>query len=65
MRSAGLWLEAVKRHPRYVERVHDQGNRLHVFTVDEPADIDLMLELGVDVIISNRPDRVRRRLAQR
>ena len=65
VRSAGLALASVKRHPRYVERVHDQGNRLHVFTVDEPADIDLMLELGVDVIISNRPDRVRRRLAKR
>jgi glycerophosphoryl diester phosphodiesterase len=65
VRSVGLALEAVKRHPRYVGRVHDQGNRMHVFTVDEPADIDLVLELGVDVIISNRPDRVRRRLAQR
>jgi glycerophosphoryl diester phosphodiesterase len=65
VRSAGLALASVKRHPRYVQRVHDQGNRLHVFTVDEPADIDLMLELGIDVIISNRPDRVRRRLAQR
>jgi glycerophosphoryl diester phosphodiesterase len=65
VRSAGLWLEAVKKHPRYVERVHDQGNRLHVFTVDEEADIDRMLDLGVDVIISNRPDRVRRRLARR
>lgn len=65
VRSAGLALEAVKRHPRYVERVHEQGNRLHVFTVDENDDIDLLLELGVDVIISNRPDRVRRRLAAR
>jgi glycerophosphoryl diester phosphodiesterase len=45
--------------------VHDKGNRLHVFTVDEQEDIDLMLDLGVDVIISNRPDRVRRRLAKR
>jgi glycerophosphoryl diester phosphodiesterase len=65
VRSAGLWLEAVKRHPRYVQRVQDQGNRLHVYTVDEIEDIDLMLDLGVDVIISNRPDRVRRRLAKR
>ena len=65
VRSAGLALEAVKRHPRYVERLHDRGHRLHVFTVDDVADVDLMLDLGVDVIISNRPDRVRRRLAQR
>ncbi len=64
VRSAGVALRVVKQHPRYVERVHDQGNRLHVFTVDEPLDVDLMLELGVDVIISNRPGRVLHRLAQ-
>lgn len=62
VRSAGVALRVVKNHPHYVQRVHEQGNRLHVFTVDEPADIDLMLELGVDVIISNEPGRVRRRL---
>jgi glycerophosphoryl diester phosphodiesterase len=64
VRSAGVALRTVKAHPRYVERVQAQGNRLHVFTVDEPEDIELMLELGVDVIISNRPGRVRRRLAR-
>ena len=64
VRSAGVALRTVKRYPGYVERVHDQGNRVHVFTVDEPEDIELMLELGVDVIISNRPGRVRRRLLQ-
>ena len=64
VRSAGVALRTVKKYPGYVERVHDQGNRLHVFTVDEPDDIELMLELGVDVIISNRPGRVRRRLSR-
>jgi glycerophosphoryl diester phosphodiesterase len=65
VRSAGVALRVVKRYPGYVQRVHEQGNRLHVFTVDEPEDIELMLDLGVDVIISNQPGRVRRRLAQR
>ena len=46
-------------------RVHDHGNRVHCFTVDEREDIELMLELGVDVIISNNPARVRRVLASR
>jgi glycerophosphoryl diester phosphodiesterase len=65
VRSAGVALRVVKRYPGYVQRVHEQGNRLHVFTVDEPEDIELMLDLSVDVIISNQPGRVRRRLAQR
>jgi glycerophosphoryl diester phosphodiesterase len=28
---------------------------VHVWTVDEPADVALCLELGVDAIITNRP----------
>lgn len=63
--SAGVDLPVVQAHPRYVERVHAQGGRVHVFTVDEPADIDLVLDLGVEVVITNEPARVRARLAQR
>jgi glycerophosphoryl diester phosphodiesterase len=36
-----------------------------VWTVNEPADIQKMLDLGVDGIISDRPDRVRSALAAR
>jgi len=28
---------------------------VHVWTVDEPADVDLCVRLGVDAIITNRP----------
>ena len=65
VRSAGVALAVVQRHPGYVARVHEQGNRIHVFTVDEPADIDLVLDLGVDVVISNVPGRVLGRLQRR
>lgn len=60
--SAGVALKVVQAHAGYVQRVHDLGGRVHVYTVDEPADIELMLRLGVDGIISNRPARVRRLL---
>ena len=63
--AAGIDLKVAKKHPGYVQRVHGQGGRVAVFTVDEPADIDLMLDLGVDVVISNHPGRVKRRLARR
>ena len=36
-------------------RQHRRGHEVYVWTVDDPADIDLCLELGVDAIISNRP----------
>ena len=65
VQAAGLALPYVLRHPRYVERVHDRGGRVHVFTADAPADIDFLLGLGVDAIISNHPDRVRQHIAAR
>jgi glycerophosphoryl diester phosphodiesterase len=61
---AGPSLEVLKAHPRYVERVHAAGHRVHVWTVDEPADIELVLQLGVDGVISNQPRRVLARLAR-
>jgi glycerophosphoryl diester phosphodiesterase len=55
---AGPSLEVLKAHPRYVERVHARGNRVHVWTVDAPADVEYVLGLGVDAVISNHPRRV-------
>ena len=63
--AAGLGLSYVLRHPRHVQRVHDRGGRVHVFTADTPTEIDFLLGLGVDAIISNHPDRVVRQLADR
>ena len=62
---AGVALRVLQHHPAYVGRVHQQGGQVACFTVDEPADIDLVLDLGVDLIISNEPARVRHHLAQR
>jgi glycerophosphoryl diester phosphodiesterase len=61
---AGPSIEIIRAHPRYVERVHTMGGYVHVWTVDDPADVDLCVELGVDAIISNRPAMVRARLAK-
>jgi glycerophosphoryl diester phosphodiesterase len=61
---AGPSLRVLKRHPHYVERVHQQGNRLHVWTVDDAADVEFVLGLGVDAVISNHPRRVLAALAR-
>ena len=62
--AAGLDLKIVKAHPRHVGRLQSFGHRVHVFTADEPDDIDLLLELGVDAIISNHPRRVLKRMGR-
>jgi len=59
---AGPSLRVLRAHPRYVERVHEQGHRVHVWTVDDKDDIAYVLALGVDAVISNHPRRVLRSL---
>jgi glycerophosphoryl diester phosphodiesterase len=61
---AGPSIDVVRAHPRYVERVHRAGGRVHVWTVDEPADVELCVRLGVDAIITNRPLSVLTRLGR-
>jgi glycerophosphoryl diester phosphodiesterase len=61
---AGPSLEILRAHPGYVRRAQDAGHRVHVWTVDSPEDIDYVLSLGVDAVISNHPRRVLRKLAR-
>lgn len=62
--AGGPSIEIVRAHPDFVTRLRDQGHAVHVWTVDEIADVDLCMELGVDAIITNRPRRVLRRLGR-
>ncbi len=64
VQAVGPSLEILRAHPGYVERVHAAGGRVHVWTCDEPDDIDFVLGLGVDAVISNEPRRVLRRLGR-
>ncbi|MEU0388021.1 glycerophosphodiester phosphodiesterase [Streptomyces chartreusis] len=52
---AGPSLRIVRNHPVYVERLKRAGHQVHVWTVNEPEDVDLCVGLGVDAIITNRP----------
>ena len=55
---AGPSIAILRAHPKYVQKVHRAGGAVHVWTVDEPADVELCLRLGVDAIITNRPAEV-------
>ncbi len=52
------WLGMVRRDPQLVRRAHDAGLEVHVWTVNDIADIEFCLELGVDAITSDHPNRV-------
>lgn len=55
---AGPGIRLLRANPGYVARVHGAGHRVHVWTVDEPGDVELCVRLGVDAIITNRPKQV-------
>jgi glycerophosphoryl diester phosphodiesterase len=55
---AGPGLHLVRADPGFVERAHARGHRVYVWTVDEPEDVRFVLDLGVDTVITNRPDAV-------
>ncbi|MFI6059434.1 glycerophosphodiester phosphodiesterase [Streptomyces sp. NPDC051286] len=57
-RIAGPGLRIVRSNPGYIERLHRAGHRVHVWTVDEPEDVELCTHLGVEAIITNRPKQV-------
>lgn len=42
--------------PAFVRRAHRERALVQVWTVDQPADVQRLLALGVDGIISDRPD---------
>jgi glycerophosphoryl diester phosphodiesterase len=41
---------------------HRRGQRVHVWTVDKPADMDQMIALGADDLITNDPAEALRRV---
>jgi glycerophosphoryl diester phosphodiesterase len=61
---AGPSIRIVRNHPAYVERLKRAGHQVHVWTVNEPEDVDLCVGLGVDAIITNRPRAVLDRLGR-
>jgi glycerophosphoryl diester phosphodiesterase len=62
VQTAGPGIRALRTEPGFVARAHAAGNRVYCWTVDEPADVELVRELGIDAIITNRPGQVRQQL---
>jgi glycerophosphoryl diester phosphodiesterase len=44
--------------PRFVDAAHGRGLEVHAWTINETADMQRLVELGVDGIITDYPDRL-------
>ncbi|MGW1890394.1 glycerophosphodiester phosphodiesterase [Streptomyces sp. NPDC002004] len=62
---AGPSIRIVRNHPTYIARLKQAGHQVHVWTVNEPEDVELCVELGIDAIITNRPKQVLSQLGRR
>lgn len=70
LREVATWADLVNPNQHelnagYVEAVHQTGMRCMVWTVNHPRAMARALRTGVDGVITNRPDELRRVLSER
>jgi glycerophosphoryl diester phosphodiesterase len=63
-RIAGPGIALVRARPQLVPALRAAGNQVYVWTVNQPADLELVLDAGVDGIITDRPARTLARLGR-
>lgn len=61
----GPGIKQLKLHPGLGEHLVKEGRRMHVWTVNTEANLKICQELGVEAVISDKPDRMLRLLGRK
>lgn len=59
---AGPGIKVIRRSPDLARRMLAAGTRVHVWTVNDPEDVDLCAAYGFEAVITDRPAETRHRL---
>ncbi|TFV62769.1 UNVERIFIED_ORG: glycerophosphodiester phosphodiesterase [Bacillus sp. AZ43] len=62
--AVGPGIALIRADPDFVADAHAAGKEVHVWTVNRPADMELVRDLGVDAVITDHPDELIRRLGR-
>ena len=55
---AGPGIDELRARPRLGPRLKRSGARIHVWTVNTAEELELCLGLGVEAVITDRPDHI-------
>ena len=55
----GPGIDRIRRDPAIVEKIHNHGKKVAVWTVDYGTDVEMCRDLGVDILITNKPAHAR------
>jgi glycerophosphoryl diester phosphodiesterase len=53
---AGPSIEMVRHHPEAITKIRETGRRAHCWVVNSEEDIDACLAVGIEALITDRPD---------
>ena len=51
-------MKTLRKHPQWVKQAHDLGLEVNVWTVDSEEDMQYFIDLGVDYITTDYPERL-------
>jgi glycerophosphoryl diester phosphodiesterase len=64
IRASGIGMPRTRANPAIVRMARERGLTVFVWTVDDPAEMRYLARIGVDGIITNRPDELVRLLEE-